>query len=57
MKKIKHLSIMLILTGVLSCINDDSEIDNLQNVQAQFCDNYAGAGAAIGICLMVYSYH
>ena len=48
---------MLILTGVLSCINDDSEIDNLQNVQAQFCDNYAGAGAAIGICLMVYSYH
>ena len=37
---------MLILTGVLSCINDDSEIDNLQNVQAQFCDNYAGAGAA-----------
>lgn len=46
MKKIKYLCIVLILTGVLSCINDDSEIDNLQNVQAEFCDNYSGPGAA-----------
>ena len=46
MKKIKYLSIAMILIGVLGCSKDDATTENLQNVQAQFCNNYAGPGAA-----------
>jgi len=46
MRKVQNFILMFLFIGAMGCNKDDATVDNLQNVQAQFCDDYAGPGAA-----------